>query len=154
MVVFAVTQGSLVAAIDSVLETLTTLFARMESGLVVACSDVLFALEAQRACTFDTPGVTGIGVALPVAIGEHHGVYMTDAASRRVTSFFQKEPQAVLRKAGAVSSDGYVTVDSGIVCMDPSVVETLLRLCQVRTCVHVLLLSYLVVAVVLPWRGV
>lgn len=73
-------QGELVAPVDAVLDTLQHMFASVDTGLVIACSDVLFMFDHTVAYDWRSDGVVGLGIPMPARYGEHHGVYHCDDA--------------------------------------------------------------------------
>ena len=102
---------------DETLALSTGWVARMSGGLVVGSGDMVLTLDS-GSLHWDTPGVSGVALRLPVEVGSRHGVYVLDDQGR-VRSFLQKPTADQMREVGAILDDDRVAVDSGLIRFDP-----------------------------------
>lgn len=110
--------------IDILLATLLRLFRDVETGVVVASSDVLLDLPLTDDAVVSWPstGVAGLAVPTAASLGSNHGVYVVGAPtptshaapSMAVSRFLQKPSMAEMEATGAVRPDGTVLLDTGV----------------------------------------
>lgn len=111
---------------DEFLISLSGLPSRMKDGVVMASGDVLLLFNHNQV-DLGRQGAVGIAMKVPVAMGTHHGVYHA-GENFKVDKFLHKQSEEVLRREGAVNSQGYVNVDTGILWIDPEVTYDLVNL--------------------------
>jgi fucokinase len=99
---------------------------QMSAGLVVSSGDVVLTFDAAE-LDWDRPGVCGVAMRQPPAVGSGHGVYVADAAGR-VYGFLQKPSLAQVQAAGGLLEDGCVALDTGLLRFDPAVAARLAEL--------------------------
>ncbi|MEI7833267.1 MAG: L-fucokinase, partial [bacterium] len=92
--------GEVSAVFDEMLALSTAWVEKLDSGLVVASGDVILTFDADE-LHWDTPGVRGVAMREPVAVGSKHGVYIADELGR-VYSFLQKPTAAQVVAAGGM----------------------------------------------------
>lgn len=110
--------------LDFVLRDLHSL--RLDGGrVVVAAGDLLLNLGASPV-QVKAPGLVGVACRASMRTASRHGVYITDRAGR-VTDFLQKPDRTLAARRGAISRDGTLLVDTGILVLDPPTVERWLR---------------------------
>jgi hypothetical protein len=68
-------QGNLESPVDLLLQVLLRVFQGVNTGVVVASSDVLLDLPESCAPVWPATGVTGLAVPVDKALGPNHGVY-------------------------------------------------------------------------------
>ena len=102
---------------DFLLLNLASAFKDSPPGLIVCSSDVLLDFGKVTKADWTRPGVTGLGIPMPIDYGTRHGVYISDDSGwewsqpftrRHVLEFCQKASVEELRAKGAVHM---VTVD-------------------------------------------
>lgn len=137
--------------IDLLLEQFTQLFAGgVPSGaLVVASSDVLLVLPPWPVDWASQRGVVGLAASVPAALGPNHGVYVTATSAiacarrgrdveersedrkvmtQRVMQYLQKASLVDLTAKGAVSTEGNVLIDTGVLFFCPQITRELMSL--------------------------
>jgi len=112
---------------DEFLVSLSGLPGQIPPGVLVASGDVLLLFDHLQ-LTFSRPGITGVAAAAPAETGTHHGVYVTAGSSRRVHSFLHKPSLAHMRQEGALTADGQVAIDTGLVWFGGDALERVLSL--------------------------
>ena len=108
------------------------LSAEMPPGVLIAAGDVLLIFDHLQ-LSFQRGGVVGVAAAAPAAMGTQHGVYATAAGGRRVQAYLHKPSPAGLARWDAVSSDGTVQIDTGLVWWDVPSTQRLVALAQEPT---------------------
>jgi len=83
-------------------------FATVRTGLVIACSDVLFMVNPDAAFDWSRPGVTGLGVPMAAHHGEHHGVYHGDSAGAVSPRRVYLRGRTCVDKVGCLCFGGWV----------------------------------------------
>ncbi len=113
---------------DLLVQTLGKIPAADEGQVIICSGDVLLTFDAARTDLQTPSGITGLGFAAPPSVGEQHGVYLTPNPSigGPVTNFLQKPTRDEMVKQHAVDPTGRILVDSGVLCLSPAAVETLL----------------------------
>ncbi|NLG49088.1 MAG: hypothetical protein GX552_03120 [Chloroflexi bacterium] len=112
---------------DEFLVSLSGLPGQIPPGVLVASGDVLLLFDHLQ-LTFSRPGIIGVAAAAPAEMGTHHGVYVTADSSRRVRSFLHKPSLAHMRQEGALTADGQVAIDTGLVWFGGDALEAMLSL--------------------------
>ncbi len=121
--------GGVSAVFDEMLALSTAWVEKMDSGLVVASGDVILTFDAEE-LHWDTPGVRGVAMREPVAVGSKHGVYITDEQGR-VYSFLQKPTAAQVSDAGGMLPGDEVALDTGLIRFDATIAARLSALAGV-----------------------
>lgn len=124
--------GGTSTVFDEMLALSTSWIDHIPSGLLVCSGDVILVFDPQR-MDMGRPGVSGVAIRQPAAIGTMHGVYLADEQGR-VRSFLQKPSTAQLKAAGGTVDGSTVAVDTGLLRFDPQVCSLLSELAGVRRC--------------------
>jgi fucokinase len=90
---------------------------RLPAGLLVGSGDVILTFEASS-LDWTRPGVSGVAMAEPAAIGTGHGVYVHDDQGR-VYAFLQKPSIEDVRAAGGLLPGDRVALDTGLLRFCP-----------------------------------
>ena len=105
---------------------LSTLWVRqLPTGLLVGSGDVVLTFDASG-LDWTRPGVSGVAMRMPAAIGTQHGVYVSDDQGR-VYAFLQKPSIEEVRDAGGMLENGQVALDNGLLRFCPESAERLAR---------------------------
>jgi fucokinase len=99
---------------------------QMSAGLAVCSGDVVLTFDAAE-LDWDRPGVCGVAMRQPPAVGSQHGVYVTGEAGR-VYGFLQKPSLAQVQAAGGLLEGGQVALDTGLLRFDAAVAARLAEL--------------------------
>lgn len=103
---------------DEFIVSLSGLPRHMYEGVVIASGDVLLVFDHLQ-LDFNRQGVVGVGMSVPVAVGTRHGVFVSEPPTGKVRQFLHKPSLEKLEAVGAVDVEQRVTVDTGIVWLDP-----------------------------------
>jgi len=122
--------GHPAALFDLVLKNLSALPVPESGQVLIASGDVLLTFDP-AAIDFNRPGMTGVAYPGPMERGSKHGVYVA-GRDGRVHDFLQKPDEETARSRHAVDAVGRVLVDTGLVSLDPSTVESWLTAAGVR----------------------
>src|SRR5262245_6902688 len=118
-------RGRALAMFDLILADLRGMRLGARPRVVVATGDVYLGL-ARHLPEMTGADVVGLAFADSPARGSRHGVYVA-GADGRVREFLQKPSARVARERGAVTRDGHVLVDSGVVSLSARSVRCLVR---------------------------
>ncbi len=94
-------------------------------GVLVASGDVLLVFDPLQ-LSFQRGGVIGVAAAAPAELGLRHGVYVHGAQgarqtrAKRVQAYLHKPSLKELQQWQALSADGTVQIDTGLVWLDAS----------------------------------
>ena len=122
--------GEVSTVFDELLALSTAWVARLTAGLVITSGDVLPMFDA-HALRWERPGVAGVAIRAPLAVGSRHGVYVADDEGR-VYAFLQKPTRAQVCDAGGLLPEEQVAVDSGLLRFDAAAAARLTELAGVR----------------------
>ena len=117
---------------DEFLISLSGLEEGSPPGVLIAAGDVLLVFDhLQLRGAFRRSGVIGVAAAAPAELGTHHSVYASGGeGGRAVHAYLHKPTLAELAQASAISSDGTVQIDTGLVWLDAPTVGKLVGLAQ------------------------
>ena len=117
---------------DEFLISLSGLEEGAPPGVLIAAGDILLVFDhLQLRGAFRRSGVTGVAAAALAELGTHHSVYASGGESgRAVYAYLHKPTLAELAQASAISSDGTVQIDTGLVWLDAPTVGKLMELAQ------------------------
>jgi fucokinase len=117
---------------DEFLISLSGLEEGSPPGVLIAAGDVLLVFDhLQLRGAFRRSGVIGVAAAAPAELGTHHSVYASGGeGGRAVHAYLHKHTLAELAQASAISSDGTVQIDTGLVWLDAPTVGKLVGLAQ------------------------
>ncbi|MCX6031413.1 MAG: hypothetical protein NT169_19205 [Chloroflexi bacterium] len=102
---------------DEFLISLSALSAELPPGVLISSGDVLLIFDhLQLSCR--RPGVIGVAAAAPADMGRRHGVYAAAEGGHRVRAYLHKPSAAELAHWDAISPDGTVQIDTGLVWLD------------------------------------
>ena len=121
--------GGVSSVFDEMLALSTAWAERLTSGLVVASGDVILTFDA-GALHWDRPGVSGVAMREPNAVGSKHGVYVVGDQGR-VYAFLQKPSAIQVREAGGMLADEMVALDTGLLYFDRATAARLTALAGV-----------------------
>jgi fucokinase len=114
---------------DEFLISLSGLPFELPPGVLVASGDVLLVFDHLQ-LQFQRPGVIGVAAAAPVEMGTHHGVYVIGEGDSRLRAYLHKPAMERLRQWDAISDDGTVPIDTGLVWLDARTVNRFVALAQ------------------------
>ena len=117
---------------DEFLISLSGLEEGSPPGVLIAAGDVLLVFDhLQLRGAFRRSGVIGVAAAAPAELGTHHSVYASGGeGGRAVYAYLHKPTLTELGEASAISSDGTVQIDTGLVWLDAPTVGKLAGLAQ------------------------
>jgi fucokinase len=118
--------GQTSTVFDETLALSTLWVERLPAGLVVGSGDVLLTFDP-GALRWARPGVCGVAMETPLAVGSQHGVYVADDAGR-VYAFLQKPSREQVAAAGGLLPEERVAVDTGLLRFDPPTAACLTEL--------------------------
>ena len=128
---------------DEFLIGLSGLATQLPPGVLIASGDVLLVFDhLQLSGVFRRPGVIGVAAAVPAEMGRHHGVYVSGNGGHRVHAYLHKPSAEELACWEAVSDDGTVQIDTGLVWLDAPTAEKLVALTQNTAVAHATLNLY------------
>ena len=112
---------------DEFLISLSGLEEGSPPGVLIAAGDVLLVFDhLQLRGAFRRSGVIGVAAAAPAELGTQHSVYASGGeGGRAVYAYLHKPTLTELGEASAISSDGTVQIDTGLVWLDASTVGKL-----------------------------
>ena len=118
---------------DEFLISLSGLEEGSPPGVLIAAGDVLLVFDhLQLRGAFRRSGVIGVAAAAPAELGTHHSVYASGGeGGRAVYAYLHKPTLTELGEASAISSDGTVQIDTGLVWLDAPTVGKLAGLAQI-----------------------
>lgn len=111
-------DGRASTVFDEFLVSLSGIASGLRAGVLIASGDVLLVFDHLQ-LSFPRAGITGVAAAVPVEMGLHHGVYVSDGDAHQVRAYLHKPSLTELNTWGAVR-DGNVLVDTGLVWLDAS----------------------------------
>ena len=114
---------------DEFLISLSGLAFELPPGVLVASGDVLLVFDHLQ-LQFQRPGVVGVAAAAPVEMGTRHGVYVIGTEDRHLRAYLHKPAMERLRQWDAISDDGTVPIDTGLVWLDARTVGRFVALAQ------------------------
>ncbi len=116
---------------DEFLIGLSGLATQLPPGVLIASGDVLLVFDhLQLSGAFRRPGVIGVAAAASAEMGRNHGVYVSGNGGHRVHAYLHKPSAEELTHWEAVSGDGTVQIDTGLVWLDAQTAEKLVALTQ------------------------
>ena len=110
-------DGRASTVFDEFLISLSGLALEAPPGALVASGDVLLIFDPLQ-LSFLRGGVIGVAAAAPAEMGLRHGVYVGDDTQHAVHAYLHKASLADLERWGALSGDGTVQIDTGMVWFD------------------------------------
>ena len=108
---------------DECMITASSVPGRIREGMLLLSGDVLL-LFNPLLIDYSGRGAAVISFKEPVSTGKEHGVFVR-AQNGNVGSFLHKQPEEVLRAAGAVNEAGAVDIDTGAVIFGVDVLNAL-----------------------------
>ena len=128
---------------DEFLIGLSGLATQLPPGVLIASGDVLLVFDhLQLSGAFRRPGVIGVAAAVAAEMGRNHGVYVSGGGGHRVHAYLHKPSAEELARWEAVSADGAVQIDTGLVWLDAPTAEKLVALTQNTAVTHTTLNLY------------
>ena len=122
-------DGRASTVFDEFLIGLSGLATQLPPGVLIASGDVLLVFDhLQLSGTFRRPGVIGVAAAVAAEMGRNHGVYVSGNSGHRVHAYLHKPSAEELARWEAVSADGTVQIDTGLVWLDATAAEKLVAL--------------------------
>ena len=116
---------------DEFLIGLSGLATQLPPGVLIASGDVLLVFDhLQLSGAFRRPGVIGVAAAVAAEMGRNHGVYVSGDGGHRVHAYLHKPSAEELARWEAVSDDGTVQIDTGLVWLDAPTAEKFVALNQ------------------------
>ena len=116
---------------DEFLIGLSGLATQLPPGVLIASGDVLLVFDhLQLSGAFRRPGVIGVAAAVAAEMGHNHGVYVSGNGGHRVHAYLHKPSAEELARWEAVSDDGTVQIDTGLVWLDAPTAEKFVALTQ------------------------
>ena len=116
---------------DEFLIGLSGLATQLPPGVLIASGDVLLVFDhLQLSGAFRRPGVIGVAAAVAAEMGRNHGVYVSGNGGHRVHAYLHKPSAEELARWEAVSDDGTVQIDTGLVWLDAPTAEKFVALTQ------------------------
>ncbi|MCU0501395.1 MAG: hypothetical protein MUC51_06455, partial [Anaerolineae bacterium] len=114
---------------DEFLISLSGLEEGSPSGVLIAAGDVLLVFDhLQLRGAFRRSGVIGVAAEAPAELGTHHSVYASGGeGGRAVYAYLHKPTLTELGAASAITSDGTVQIDTGLVWLDAPTVGKLVQ---------------------------
>ena len=109
-------DGRASTVFDEFLVSLSGIASGLRAGVLIASGDVLLVFDHLQ-LSFPRAGITGVAAAVPVEMGLHHGVYVSDGDAHQVRAYLHKPSLAELNTWGAIH-EGNVLVDTGLVWLD------------------------------------
>jgi fucokinase len=119
-------RGDRVSLFDLIINDFTKIQLGHRGRVVVAAGDLYLNLGDVRLEGSDIIGVT---CRASVEVGSRHGVYV-NASNGSVIDFLQKPTPADATRAKAVSRDGTVAVDTGVISFSPRAANAIIRACS------------------------
>jgi fucokinase len=116
---------------DEFLIGLSGLATQLPPGVLIASGDVLLVFDhLQLSGAFRRPGVIGVAAGVAAEMGHNHGVYVNGNGGHRVHAYLHKPSAEELTRWEAVSDDGTVQIDTGLVWLDAPTAEKFVALTQ------------------------
>ena len=116
---------------DEFLIGLSGLATQLPPGVLIASGDVMLVFDhLQLSGAFRRPGVIGVAAAVAAEMGRNHGVYVSGNGGHRVHAYLHKPSAEELARWEAVSDDGTVQIDTGLVWLDAPTAEKFVALNQ------------------------
>jgi galactokinase/mevalonate kinase-like predicted kinase len=117
---------------DEFLISLSALSAGLPPGVLISSGDVLLIFDHLQ-LSFRRPGAIGVAAAAPAEMGRRHGVYVSGDGGYRVRAYLHKPSAEELARWEAVSPDGTVQIDTGLVWLDAATATRWLALAHEAT---------------------
>ena len=128
---------------DEFLIGLSGLATQLPPGVLIASGDVLLVFDhLQLSGAFRRAGVIGVAAAVAAEMGRNHGVYVSGNGGHRVRAYLHKPSHEELARWEAVSDDGTVQIDTGLVWLDAPTAEKFVALTQNPVVTHATLNLY------------
>ncbi len=124
----ALPDGRASTLFDEFLISLSGVAAALSPGVLVASGDVLLLFDHLQ-LQLQHRGVSGVAIAAPAEMGTRHGVYVRDRESL-LRAYLHKADEDHLRQWEAISGQGTVDIDTGLVWLDAPTVRKLVALAR------------------------
>lgn len=103
--------------------------------VVISSGDVVIDFDTSR-IPMDRGDICGFAKPASIEQGSHHGVFQFDRNGNRVTDYFQKASQDILKEMASIEGTDDCPLDIGIVSLSPLFVDAIFSLAEVRISGH------------------